>query len=255
MSTLVLRPLSLGEVLDASLAVYRRLFVQLLGVSFATQAIPLALGAYIEGAGGVLVHPAFWMVQTVFAIVAGALGTATSTFIVSEYYLGRTTPTVAALGRATGYLGRLILLTIATGLVVGIGVVFLVVPGIILFAGLVLSTPALVIEDIPVATAAMRRSWFLTRGFKGKIFGAYALAFLLLLVPTIAITWIAAMTGAGGIAANPSAGALGLQVIASLLQILIYPFIYVLATLLYYDMRVRKEGFDLEMLASTLQPA
>jgi len=26
-------------------------------------------------------------------------------------------------------------------------------------------------------------------------------------------------------------------------------------TVLYYDLRVRKEGFDLELLASSLQPA
>ena len=40
----------------------------------------------------------------------------------------------------------------------------------------------------------------------------------------------------------------------ALLQVLAYPFLYVVTTVLYYDLRVRKEGFDLELLASTLQP-
>ena len=35
---------------------------------------------------------------------------------------------------------------------------------------------------------------------------------------------------------------------------LIYPFFYVVLTVLYYDLRVRKEGFDLELLASSLRP-
>ena len=46
-----------------------------------------------------------------------------------------------------------------------------------------------------------------------------------------------------------------MEVITSLLSILIYPFFYVVLTVLYYDLRVRKEGFDLELLASALQPA
>ena len=44
-------------------------------------------------------------------------------------------------------------------------------------------------------------------------------------------------------------------VLESVLQIFIYPFVYVVMTVLYYDLRVRKEGFDLELLASALQPA
>ena len=48
---------------------------------------------------------------------------------------------------------------------------------------------------------------------------------------------------------------IALRLSSALLNILIYPFVYVLTTILYYDLRVRKEGFDLEMLAATLKPA
>ena len=44
-------------------------------------------------------------------------------------------------------------------------------------------------------------------------------------------------------------------VLQALTQIFIYPFVYVVMTVLYYDLRVRREGFDLELLASSLQPA
>ena len=46
-----------------------------------------------------------------------------------------------------------------------------------------------------------------------------------------------------------------LLVIMWVLQLLAYPFYYVLTTLFYYDLRVRKEAYDLEMLASRLNPA
>ena len=41
----------------------------------------------------------------------------------------------------------------------------------------------------------------------------------------------------------------------SLLQVLITPLFYCLLTVAYYDLRVRKEAFDLEVLASSLASA
>ena len=43
--------------------------------------------------------------------------------------------------------------------------------------------------------------------------------------------------------------------IGGLVQMFIYPLFYCVLTVTYYDLRVRKEGFDLELLASTLQSA
>ncbi|HEX6668828.1 MAG TPA: hypothetical protein VF061_04690, partial [Gemmatimonadales bacterium] len=43
--------------------------------------------------------------------------------------------------------------------------------------------------------------------------------------------------------------------VVGVVQILLYPLFYCVLTVAYYDLRVRKEGFDLEVLASTLQPA
>ena len=43
--------------------------------------------------------------------------------------------------------------------------------------------------------------------------------------------------------------------IGGVVQIFIYPLFYCVLTVAYYDLRVRKEGFDLELLASTLRTA
>ena len=43
--------------------------------------------------------------------------------------------------------------------------------------------------------------------------------------------------------------------VGGLVQMFIYPVLYCVLTVTYYDLRVRKEGFDLELLASSLQPA
>jgi hypothetical protein len=289
-TTPTLRPLSLGEVLDTSLALYRRCFRRLLGVSFATQAVPWVLVGFLDAAGGFLLHPGLYVVQVLIAVVLAVLGTAASTFIVSEYYLGRSISTRQALRTASGFLGRLITLSLATGLVVGCGFVAPVIPlmlllfignfmfggggssaavlsgavvvfgamigllvGATLLGGLIIGTPALVLENLPDAPNAMRRSWALSRGYRRKLLGAYVLGFLVLLVPTVAIGWIASSVGVE--AATFSVTGFLLELLQALLAILIYPFLYVLSTVNYYDMRVRKEGFDLEMLASSLRAA
>jgi hypothetical protein len=43
--------------------------------------------------------------------------------------------------------------------------------------------------------------------------------------------------------------------IGGVIQLFIYPLFYCVLTVAYYDLRVRKEGFDLELLASSLQTA
>jgi hypothetical protein len=51
------------------------------------------------------------------------------------------------------------------------------------------------------------------------------------------------------------AGAVLALAITGLVQIFIYPLFYCVLTITYYDLRVRKEGFDLELLASQLRTA
>ena len=55
-------------------------------------------------------------------------------------------------------------------MLIGFGFMLVIVPGLMLLAGLVLSTVVAVLEAPPTAIAAMGRSWELTRGFRGKVF-------------------------------------------------------------------------------------
>lgn len=247
----VLRPLSLGEVLDTSFGIYRQLFAPLLLISVITQTLPLALGVFVESAGGLVQQPALWMLSLGLALVLGAVGTAASTFVVAETYLGSTLSPSEGFLRSTPYMGRLIGTSLLVSLLMGIGMVFLIIPGIIAACGLLLTPAALVLEDVPGGTAAMGRSWELTRGFRLKIFGALVVAVTLIIIPGIALGALAVGTSD----ANMTATMVSViaMIIQSVLQILAYPFFYVLTTVLYYDLRVRKEGFDLEMLATSLQ--
>ncbi len=112
------------------------------------------------------------------------------------------------------------------------------------------------IENIANSTDAMGRSWALTRGHRLKIFGCLFVTFFLVFLPVMALSGFAVVT------ANPelmNAGTSPMAVfwltLASGLQILIYPLVYCMLTVAYYDLRVRKEAFDLEVLAAGLSRA
>lgn len=246
----VLRPLSVGEVLDVSFGLYRSKFATLLTIAVATQLVPSLVSVYLTSAGGWLTNIPLYLASMLLAVVLSALGVAASTFVVSDAYLGRETSAGVALSKAGGLLARLIGLSILTSLVIGIGVLLLIVPGLVLAAGLMLSTVVLVLESPPSVTAAMGRAWALSKGFRGKILLTMVVVFLMLVVPSVVIGAAWALIGRGT-GAGP-AESVPMVVLQSLLSILVYPFVYVVLTVLYYDIRVRKEGFDLELLASSV---
>lgn len=251
-----LRPLTLGEILDVAFGLYRSLFLPLLVVTLVTSGLPVVLSVYIESAGGALLNLPLYFLNLLLNAVLGAIASAAATFVVSDSYMGRAVSARDAFARATPFISRLIVLGVLMSLVIGIGLVCLVVPGVILFTGLALSTPALVIEGLPSANAAMGRSWALTKGFRGKLFWALLTVLVLILLPTIALGGFAAASGdATLLEPTVSPATLGWLVAASLIQLLIYPLFYCVLTVAYYDLRVRKEAFDLEVLASGLSPA
>src|SRR5215211_1501835 len=105
MTTGILRPLSTGEVLDTSAALYRRKFAQLVTVALITQALPLLWSIYYttglqSPSAPQLSSLPLFAISTLVSIALSSLGTATSTFIVAESYLGRDIGTGEAFRRA-----------------------------------------------------------------------------------------------------------------------------------------------------------
>lgn len=243
-----LRPLSLGEVLDVSFGLYRSRFAALLLIAVVSRLIPILFAVYFQVTEITLGQLWLRLAGSVIALALITIGVAASTFVVSDAYLGREVSAWAALSSAMPLLWQLIGISLLSSLAVGLGLLLFIVPGLILLAGFLLSPVVAVIEGTARSRDAMRRSWELSEGFKGKLLLTMLVAFLLLLVPTIAL---GALAGLGG---SESDG-LAFFVIPLVLQVFVYPFVYVVQTVLYYDLRVRKEGFDLEVLAGTLQGA
>jgi hypothetical protein len=198
------------------------------------------------------------MVYVLSLVVLSLIATGATVFIVSESYLGRPLTAREALRRATPYMGRILIASLLMALVIGLGFLLMVIPGIILGVGLAVAIPAVVLETGRSASGALSRSWELTRGSRWRIFGLGLTLFVLLYVPVVAISGLVAWLIPGGAAAGfgPSSTATIVALaIGGVVQLFIYPLFYCVLTVTYYDLRVRKEGFDLELLASSLQTA
>ena len=280
MTGVALRPLTVGEIVDASFQVYRRYFGALAMVVLICNSIPLLLQIFVEASGGPRDHPFLALGYSIMFLVLGSVATAATVFIVSESYLGRAITAREALNLAAPFVGRVITTSILIGLMALSGIVILVVVpalvarplaivgfvalfvfGLVGVCGFVVTTPALVLENLPTAVAALRRSWTLTSGYRLKILGLLFLLGVIMMLPWMAVTGLAAIggalvaaTGGGGTRMVVLVAVLGI-VLGALVLFLLQPLLHGVLTISYYDLRVRKEGFDLEVLASSLHAA
>lgn len=255
----MLRPLSVGEILDVSFSLYRRHFSALVTVALICTGVPLVLRVLLEGAGGFLANIALSLLYLIVLVVLNLVATAATVFIVSESYLGRPITAGEALRRAAPYVGAVLVCSLLFTLAVGLGILMFIVPGVIFAVGLVLAIPAVVLEPGLSPLQALSRSWRLTRGSRWRIFGLGVVLIVLIYVPAVAIGTLFAILAPGSMAGAGAGSAMVAAVvvlaITGLVQIFIYPLFYCVLTVTYYDLRVRKEGFDLELLASQLQTA
>jgi hypothetical protein len=254
----MLRPLSVGEILDTSFTLYRRHFGPLATVSLVCTGLPLLLRLFMEAAGGMMANLSLALLYLLSMVVLSLVATGATVFIVSESYLGRPLSAREALSRATPYLGGILICSFLTAFIVGLGLLFLVIPGIILGTGLAVAIPAVVLEPGRSASGALSRSWELTRGSRWRIFGLGLTLLILLYIPLAAITGVLALLlprAGGSLTAATSVSAVVALAVGGMIQLLLYPLFYCVLTIAYYDLRVRKEGFDLELLAASLQPA
>jgi hypothetical protein len=258
-----LRPLTVGEILDQAFGLYRRYLPALVTIALVCTAVPQLGLSFIavkatSPEGMVSVLPQY-LLLAVALLILNQLAIGASTLVLAEGYLGRSLGTGESLRRAWGLIGQIIVLAMLTSLALGLGFLLLIIPGFILLGGLAVSTPALMIEPGLGATGAMSRSWELTRGSRGRM--------IVLLVVPVVIIWVLVMgmamvlgiiaAAVGGLKAmttsSPSLGfTVATEAISLVVRTFLTPLVYCVITVAYFDLRVRTEGFDLEVLATTL---
>jgi hypothetical protein len=225
---------------------------------------------------------AYWIIYTV--------AQAATTFAVADVYLGRLSTIRESYGRIRGHFWRLIGVTLNVGIrVFGLMLLLLVLAGavggilaavmargnsgpgtvaIVVIVACVLagfavviwlsmryavSLPAVLLENIN-GRAAIRRSVQLSRGRRGQIF----VAILLGIVVVYAIAFVFQGPFYAGIAVMGIKGQLPnwlilcMSVSSSIGGAIAGPLLMIVLVLCYYDLRIRKEGFDLQHMMTSL---
>jgi hypothetical protein len=193
--------------------------------------------------------------QLVLSVITGVIAALVTPFIagavsrvVAASYLGREIGPAEALKAALRRFPALLGAFVLVHLLELVGFILCILPGIALMAMFVLVAPAIAVEEIgPVA--AMKRSWNLVRPRFWPVLGISLLvgliANILGQILGTAPALIALVLG-GGFAW------IGVALSGVLSQLIALPIVTIAATLLYFDGRIRHEGFDLQIMAGQL---
>jgi len=262
-----LRPLSVGEILDVSIKIcvahWRTLLLTVLIVVVPVQIVSSLLTAdytassFDFGAAGTQTPEETFeelnqylgglVLGTLLQVLAVLLASAACFRAIAQSYLGEETDWRSSLRHAVRRAPALLWLTMLYGLGVLVGFIFLIAPGVWLYIAWAFAMPILLTEGLR-GGRALRRSQELVKGRWWRTFGVIALGFLL---ASITSSVVQALFFAG-ILFNSDNDLLVivLSAFAGIVGLLITtPLQAALLAVVYFDLRVRKEGFDLELLA------
>lgn len=233
----MLTPLTFGELLDGAFAIYRRQFRTLVFVAAVCYGPLQLVTLYAESAGGWAENP--WTIPAVLLLwsIGSLIGTGAIVRIVSDGYLMRDTTVPEALAFATGRMWSLMVAGFASYLLVFLGMLLLIVPGFIILCGYSVVAQVVVLESPANSLDSLGRSWDLTKGYRRVAFGL-----------AVVLSIVASIPGFVAGLMQFSALALPALVIASIGAVILAPLLPCGLTLYYYDLRVRKEAFDLQTL-------
>jgi len=256
----VLRPLSISELLDRTFHLYRNKFLVFVGIMAVPQLIVLALRLTV--AAILTVNPferfnPLGLLVGLASYIAIEISAAATVMAVSNIHLDRPVSLGLAFSSARGSILRVMLIAFAVGVSAGICLLFLIVPGIYLWLMWSLAIPVTVLEGGGLS-ASTRRSNALTRGSRGRIFVIYLLFVVLAIVVGIIFQMplgvLVYTLGRG----NPQSAVALVSAVSAvgtfLSTSLVGPLATIALTLIYYDQRVRKEGFDLQLMMAALVP-
>jgi hypothetical protein len=261
-----LRPMSTGELLDRTFFLYRRYFVLFVGIAalphLALLMVQIAGMAAKSGPSHAPVRPGAALSFVAPALITGLLyllalaaSHAATVAAVSAVHLERPISIGKAYGFIKGRIPHFLLIMIGLWMGIGVGLILLVVPGIILALRWSLTIPVAVLENKGLREATARSAQ-LAKGARERIFVIYVLFIVLYYVVTL--LWSVPLGAVIGVSVGLHHRSF--PVLIQLVSVfssfvtncLVGPLLTIALSLLYYDQRVRKEAFDLQLMMANL---
>jgi hypothetical protein len=268
MANVDLRPMTLGEVLDRTFTLYREHFPLFAGITALPYLATLAFKFVflLVEKGKVLEARSNLDPSIIGAVLLGALGNllllclvigvaqSATVAAVSDLYLGRSSSVADAYGQAKGSIGTVLGVMVLVYLATIVGAIFFIIPGVYLACRLAVSVPTAIVEK-QSAVASMERSMQLTKDFAGQMFlllllvGFIGWAFAMLLQAPVMVFAFTSMMAKHQVPLWVSIYSYLAEYVS---QVIVGPVGTISASLMYYNLRVRKEGFDIQHLMNSL---
>ena len=247
-----LQPITIGELFSRALRLYRENFLKLIIIVAPGAILELIIFHFIVGeryedvrSPEGLQEPAALGAMLLYGVITlflSSITTAAGTIAISERFLGREMTVGQAYLRVLDALFPLAGALICFGIAVCMGLIFFFIPGLIAYVWFCLAAPVVMIEG-EGGLGALQRSRALVKGYFGKAFLVVAvLAMIQILVITILPNLLGPFFKTHWLA----------SLFSNALSLIIEPFKIATTTLLYYDLRIRKEGYDLQVMAEEL---
>jgi hypothetical protein len=233
------REMAFAEILDTGFRLLRDHFVLLVGIA-ATLHIPLALIQEVLASAAennATLAVVVSLVMTLLLLAISPIIGAASTYAIGEVYLGRETTIGDSMRKGLSIFVPLLGTSILAALATMGGMLLLILPGIWVALGLIVLSQVMVLEG-RFGTSGLSRSFERQRG------RAFGILFVVLLVQGVIGFGVGLALGAipvlGGIAAGVVAAVSGAYTAA-------------VSVVLYFDIRCRKDAFEIEQLARIVE--
>ena len=263
-----LRPLEFGEILDVALKLaarhWRRLALCVLVVIVPVQLLSVLVIALVapdqldltSGDATPLQNDDGNVVVSLLAVrmlelLTYAAAVAACFKAVADGYLGREPDVRRSLRYGLPHVPRLVALSLLVTICGAMGLVLLLVPGVWVLTVWSLGLPVLLFERIGVL-AALGRSYDLVRGRFWGVLGLLVVSALLLLVVGVVLGGVFGGLTALAVGSSRVGGGIATLLIGIASNVVTVPVLAAVLSVLYFDQRVRKEGFDAQRLAAGL---
>lgn len=254
--------MNIGRILDRSFKILRDnfvliytiilivyfplLFFQYISRYVEISAQQVTVGPFMQTEALLLALPALFIVGFVWVFIV-PLGTMAVTSAIHSIYMGRKVNAIDAYRNVLRLFLRALALLFIVGFLVFLGTIMCFVPGIIVHIIFYVVFPVCVIEKRGIFET-LERSIQLT---KNNYLAIFAITFLVN-IAKFAVT-SALSFGSDAIFTSPSSlSILGYALGNFLGAIMVAPLDLVVASMVYFELREEKEGFDLELLAQDI---
>ncbi len=236
---------TIGGILHTTIGVVTKNFVVLFVLTAIFYAPSLVVQyLQIEGTAAGQIDFNLLVIGSIISIILQYALISAVTYTVYASLQGQSAGIGTSMAQGIRHMFPVILVSILATILMAVGLILLIVPGIIVAIMLTVAVPAVVVERAGIF-GSLRRSAELTKGYRWSIFGLFVVLVVIYFV-------IALVVGAVLGFAALSSGGISLVTVGSnwLISLIFGMLSAALAPVIYFKLRVAKEGLDLGDIAS-----